>query len=134
MIDIQKIAEQAGDNWDSTQQRDKDFLARFAALYREALVAELIAGSEEPVAWRMHHISHPNIAGVYSVTTLEHEAIEWASQYAHGYAKVTPLLSQDQLAGAVLRERERCAKIADEAAKYNRHISVEIAVAIRSGE
>lgn len=83
-IDIQSLAKQAGYErltGDSCEEFSCFVINRFATLYREALFSELLAGCVEPDT---HCFDDDTQKDVWSY-------------------------SKDQLAAAVLRERERCA-------------------------
>ena len=43
MMNIEAMAREAGDDWDATLQHDKDFLARFHALARDAALEQAAA-------------------------------------------------------------------------------------------
>lgn len=112
-IDIQKIALKAARSENSRLLGcGVDDLERFAILIREAVVAELVAGSGEPEI---------------NCYDEEFRTDVW------GY-------TADQLAGAVLRERERCAKVCVASKLIDMPTTIEIAAvrkcaaAIRSAE
>ena len=90
-----------------------EVLAKFAALPREAVIAELVARSGEPIGW-LGENSGDFIRNV-------------------GQRKVSgkPFYTADQLAGAVARERERCLALVDNHFDYTR---AECVAAIRSGK
>lgn len=127
MIDIQKIAREAG--LMHTSWRNKNIveyecgpasIERFAALIREAVVQELVAGSGEPVAFRA---LRPDWEGLPIYFGGKPDRIG-----------AIPLYTADQLAGAVLRERERCAKAVKDALEYRPDLGAIVDAAIRSGE
>jgi hypothetical protein len=95
VIELAKRA-QIGDSHGHMIRHEAENLVAFAQLVRDDYRAELLAGSGEPVAWLNPH------GGMLSS--------RYVSNFATGLEKEThtiPLHTSDQLAAAVLRERER---------------------------
>lgn len=87
-------------------------LERFAALIREAVVQELVAGSGEPVAFMYE--GEPYFDGNKWHTTYQLTQSKVVAEFNSGtIKKPTQLFTRDQLAGAVARERERNARLCE---------------------
>ena len=91
--EIKKIAEACGDDWDSTQQRDKDFLEKFYHATRAALMKELLAG-----------VGEPDGLWIYKEYLLAWQEHDRESFDAHKGRKLETY-TKEQVAAAVLRSR-----------------------------
>ena len=110
-----KLAREAGLN-DFGVAWQQPALDRYTALVEARLMAKLLEGAGEPVAWL-----NPYGGLVHQCRTgLEKETF------------TIPLHTPEQISAAVLREREECAKVADPVGWAHESIKREIAYAIRN--
>lgn len=123
MNDVEKLAKKAGiakhglgyTCWEGQ-------LEKFAALIRAERDAELLAGVGEPIGDGFTQL----IQVGDTPSTVEIIRIQGVG---------VPVYTADQVAAAVLRERERCAKVVEASPSYDWHkFACECAQAIRQGE
>ena len=107
-------------------------LDRYTAAVEARLMAKLLEGAvEKPVARTMRYIGNDAYAKEHGNCARTYDELPDGT-YKDTWEKINELYTRDQIAAAVLREREECAKVADPVGWAHESIKREIAYAIRN--
>lgn len=131
-MNIEQLAREAGLGYAGPHHpgATQGGLRYFAALVIAAGHKRLLEGSGEPVAVTLRFEGDERLC-LSCVFDTVGEAEEYRDFRTTGHPDIVELYTADQMAAAVLRERERCAAIADKWSKRADDVGGYLAAAIR---